>query len=141
MCRFVVYHGHPVLIADLLYRPKHGLVEQSMRSEQSFQSYNADGFGIGFYTEGFPNPCVIRSTTPAWANTGLQELSNRVYSTRIFGHVRAASPGLEVQTTNCHPFTAGRYQFMHNGAIGDFRKVKRQIQNALSDVGMYSRFN
>lgn len=133
MCRFVVYQGHPVVIADLLYKPKHSLVEQSMHAEQSFQPFNADGFGIGFYTEGFEKPCVIKSVAPAWSNMGFKNLSARVQSHLIFSHVRAASPGLAIQDTNCHPFISGKFQFMHNGAIGNFKKIKRHIQDALSD--------
>lgn len=133
MCRFVAYHGHPVLIADLLYRPRHSLVRQSMRAEYMSQPFNADGFGVGFYTEGHSTPCVVRSTMPAWSNRGLENLAHRLSSTHIFAHVRAASPGLAVQDTNTHPFCSGRFQFMHNGFINNFRGIKRKLQNMLCD--------
>ena len=81
-----------------------------------------------------PTPCVVRSTAPAWSNRSLQSLSSKLFSERIFAHVRAASPGLPVQITNCHPFWHGHYLFMHNGAIEGFRKAKRRLQNALSDA-------
>lgn len=138
MCRFVAYQGHPVLIADLLYRPRHSLVQQSMHSEMLSQPFNADGFGVGFYTPGDPTPCVVRSTAPAWSNRSLESLSRRLSSERIFGHVRAASPGLPVQITNCHPFWHGHFLFMHNGAIEHFPRIKRRLQNALSDAGWES---
>lgn len=34
---------------------------------------------------------------------------------------------------NCHPFTAGRWSFMHNGQIGGFERIRRALENALSD--------
>ena len=138
VCRFVVYQGHPVLIADLLYRPRHSLVQQSMHSELLSQPFNADGFGVGFYTAGEPTPCVVRSTAPAWSNRSLESLSRRLSSERIFGHVRAASPGLPVQITNCHPFWHGHFLFMHNGGIEHFSRIKRRLQNALSDAAWES---
>ncbi len=134
MCRFVAYQGHPVVIADLLYRPRHSLVHQSHHSEQLSLSFNADGFGVGFYVGADPTPCVMRSTGPAWSNRSLESLADKLFSERIFAHVRAASPGLPVQVTNCHPFWHGRFLFMHNGAIEGFRQAKRRLQNALSDA-------
>src|SRR5258705_283083 len=97
MCRFIAYQGEPVLIADLLYRPRHSLVRQSMSAEQMSQTFNADGFGIGFYTDDQPTPCVVRSTVPAWANRGLENLAYRIHSRVIFGHVRAASHGVQLR--------------------------------------------
>jgi glutamine amidotransferase len=133
MCRFLAYQGHPVVIADLLYRPRHSLVHQSQHSEQLPQPFNADGFGVGFYVGADPTPCVMRATGPAWSNRSLESLADKLSSQRLFAHVRAASPGLPVQVTNCHPFWHGRFLFMHNGAIEGFRKAKRRLQNALSD--------
>ena len=134
MCRFVAYQGEPVLIADLLYRPRHSLVRQSTSAEQMSQVFNADGFGVGFYTDDQPTPCVVRSTVPAWANRSLENLAYRIHSRVVFGHVRAASHGLPVQDTNTHPFSNGRYQFMHNGWIGSFRAIKRALQSSLGDA-------
>lgn len=133
MCRFIAYQGHPVLIADLLYRPRHSLVRQSMRAEHMSQSFNADGFGIGFYTDGDRSPCIVRSPAPAWSNRGLESIAHRIRSTNIFAHVRAASPGMPVQDTNCHPFGRGPFQFMHNGYLESLRYYKRRLQNELSD--------
>jgi glutamine amidotransferase len=134
MCRFIAYQGDPVLIADLLYRPRHSLVRQSTSAEQMSQTFNADGFGVGFYTDDQPTPCVVRSTVPAWANRSLENLAYRIHSRVVFGHVRAASHGLPVQDTNTHPFSNGRYQFMHNGWIGSFRSIKRALQSSLGDA-------
>jgi predicted glutamine amidotransferase len=76
----------------------------------------------------------MRSTMPAWSNRAIESLAHRLRSARIFAHVRAASPGLPVQDTNCHPFGRGRFQFMHNGTIENFSRIKRRLQNALSDT-------
>lgn len=53
----------------------------------------------------------------------------------MFAHVRA-STGSAIQQTNCHPFRHGRWLWMHNGVIRDFRKVKREIAFAV-DPSLY----
>ena len=64
----------------------------------------------------------------------------------MFAHVRAASPGFPIGETNCHPWSFGKFLFMHNGYISDFKKVsslvcisfivsqiKRKLQSLLRD--------
>jgi glutamine amidotransferase len=134
MCRFVAYQGPPVQLADLLYRPRHSLVAQSMTAEQMSQPFNADGFGVGWYpADGSISPCVIKTAMPAWGSRNLQSLAFTVSSPRVFAHVRAASPGLAVQETNSHPFAHGPFLFMHNGTVADFKLVKRALQQSLTD--------
>jgi len=54
----------------------------------------------------------------------------------VLAHVRAAI-GSAVQQTNCHPFRHGRWLFMHNGFLGDFDKVKRDLVMAV-DPSLYA---
>jgi predicted glutamine amidotransferase len=134
MCRFVAYQGHPVLLSDLLYRPRHSLVAQSSSSEQMSQPFNGDGYGVGWYApEIDPVPCVVKAAVPAWSNANARNLSTKIRSGLIFAHIRGASPGMAVQNTNCHPFSFGRFLFMHNGSIDHFARLRRKLQQGLSD--------
>jgi glutamine amidotransferase len=134
MCRFVAYQGHPVLLADLLYRPRHSLVAQSTTSEEMSQTFNGDGFGVGWYSpEIDAEPCVVKAAVPAWSSENGRSLSTKIRSGLVFAHVRAASPGLAVQHSNCHPFSRGPYLFMHNGSVGHFAMLRRRLQQGLSD--------
>lgn len=134
MCRFLAYQGHPVLLADLLYRPRHSLVAQSVHAEHMSQPFNGDGFGVGWYpAELTPFPCVLRTIQPAWASQAFESLASTITTGRAFAHVRAASPGLAVQESNSHPFRHGRFMFMHNGTIKGFRQLRRRLQQSLSD--------
>ena len=47
MCRWLAYSGAPVLLEDLLYRPEHSLIVQSMHSTLGAEATNGDGFGVG----------------------------------------------------------------------------------------------
>jgi predicted glutamine amidotransferase len=131
MCRWLAYTGSPILLERALYSPAHSLIEQSLHSRLGAEATNGDGFGIGWYDDQ-PTPGVFRSVEPAWNDQNLRELSAHITSGRFFAHIRAAI-GSAVQQTNCHPFRHGRWLFMHNGFIGDFTRVKRDLAMAVDD--------
>jgi len=134
MCRWLAYSGSPVLIEDLLYKPRHSLIDQSLHSQLGAETTNGDGFGIGWYGLG-DTPGIFRSVEPAWNDRNLRELARHIETPLLFAHIRAAI-GSAVQQGNCHPFRYGRWLFMHNGFIGDFQKVKRELVLAI-DPSLY----
>jgi predicted glutamine amidotransferase len=135
MCRWLAYSGSPVSIEDLLYRPEHSLIDQSLHSKLGAETTNGDGFGVGWYGDG-DTPGVYRSIEPAWNDRNLRDLSAHIRSPLVLAHVRAAI-GSAVQQTNCHPFRYGRWLFMHNGFIGELDKVKRDLVLAV-DPSLYA---
>jgi predicted glutamine amidotransferase len=136
MCRWLAYSGLPVLLEELLYKPKHSLIDQSLHSTMGAETTNGDGFGIGWYgaTE---TPGTFHSIEPAWNERNLRELSSHLRSGLVFAHIRASS-GSPVQETNCHPFRYGNWLWMHNGLIGEFSRVKRELVLAV-DPSLYPR--
>ena len=131
MCRWLAYSGSPILIENLLYRPSHSLIDQSLHSRLGAETTNGDGFGIGWYGEANV-PGVFHSIEPAWNDQNLRELAAHIRSPLVFAHIRAAI-GSPVQQTNCHPFRHGRWLFMHNGAIRDLDRVKRDLVLAVDE--------
>ena len=135
MCRWMAYSGSPVLLEELLYKPKHSLIDQSLHSTMGAETTNGDGFGIGWYGVG-ETPATYHSIEPAWNERNLRDLAAHVESRLVFAHIRASS-GSPVQQTNCHPFRHGRWLWMHNGLIADFHEVKRDLVLAV-DPSLYS---
>ena len=125
MCRWLAYSGSPVLLDDLLYKPEHSLIVQSLHSQLGAEETNGDGFGVGWYGAE-ETPAIFRSVEPAWNDANLRDLSRHISSGLVFAHIRASS-GAPVQQTNCHPFRHGRWLWMHNGVIRDFHVVKRDL--------------
>ncbi len=125
MCRWLAYFGQPVLLDELLYKPAHSLIDQSLHSRMGAETTNGDGFGLGWYGIG-GTPAVFHSVEPAWNERNLRELAGHVTAPLLFAHIRA-STGSAVQQTNCHPFRHGRWLWMHNGFLGDFARVKRDL--------------
>ena len=93
MCRWLAYSGSPVLIEDLLFKPAHSLVDQSLHSRLGAETTNGDGFGIGWYGTG-DTPGLYHCVEPAWNERNLRELAAHVTSPLVFAHIRASSaPG------------------------------------------------
>ena len=134
MCRFLLYMGPPVTLDVLTTRPEYSIIRQSYQSRYAKEPLNGDGFGIAWYSPDVsPEPARFCSIQPAWSSQNLRHLARVTRSEAILAHVRAASSGMSVSETNCHPFTVGRFAFMHNGAIAEFPKLKRRLQQRLSE--------
>lgn len=152
MCRFVAYHGPPIRLDELLYKPDHSIIHQSTDSRERDGPLNGDGWGVGWYVPRLsPEPAVYREVRPAWGDENMRQVSPLVETSLYFAHVRAASPGLAVQQLNCHPFHGGRHLledrrdrssieegrqkllFMHNGKLGAYDDVVRRLRDELDD--------
>ncbi|KAJ2705615.1 glutamine amidotransferase subunit [Coemansia sp. IMI 203386] len=137
MCRFLLYKSNsPILLADLLTRPAHSIIMQSFNCKlliNKHQTMNGDGFGIGWYDEPRTKGCIFTSTLPAWSNVNLQRLAEKIKSKLVFAHVRATTGGTATSESNCHPWQYGNLMWMHNGNIGGFERIKRQMQASLSE--------
>ena len=131
MCRFLAYSGDAIFLEDLVCKPRHSLVRQSLQASEAKTTTNGDGFGIGWYGER-DTPGVYREVMPAWSDENLLALCANVRSRLFMAHVRAATGG-GVSRLNCHPFHHGRYLFIHNGQVGDFARMRRRMEAELSD--------
>jgi glutamine amidotransferase len=137
MCRFLAYHGEPILIEALVASPTHSLIKQSQHAAEGKTETNGDGFGVGWYGER-PEPGLYRELRPAWSDENLWSICSQVRSKLFFAHVRAAT-GTATTRANCHPFTLGRFMFMHNGQVGGYRGIRRRIEALVPDDLYLSR--
>jgi predicted glutamine amidotransferase len=135
MCRWMAYSGDPILVEDVLFRPAHSLIDQSLHSRMGATTTNGDGFGIGWYGDG-ARPALFKNTEPAWNDQNLRELASQIRTPILLAHIRA-STGTPVQRSNCHPFRHEQWLWMHNGAIRGFHEIKRDLLMAV-DPSLYS---
>ena len=136
MCRWIAYLGDPINVGSVLYEPKNSIVRQSKESHLGAEATNGDGFGVGWYIDGFEEPVRYRSTQPAWNDENLKEIARDLESRCFITHVRAGT-STPVQQTNCHPFRYGKWLFAHNGLISGWHKVRRELSFAV-DPSLYS---
>ncbi len=123
MCRWAAYIGEAIFLEDVISRPGHSLIHQSHCATQCHTATNADGFGVAWYGER-AEPGHYRDVLPAWSDPNLRSLTAQVRSHLFLAHVRA-STGTATSRNNCHPFTAGRWSFMHNGQVGGYDAFRR----------------
>jgi glutamine amidotransferase len=131
----MAYSGSPVRLEELLLKPGHSLIDQSLHSRLGATTTNGDGFGLGWYGVG-DTPGVFHSVEPAWNDRNLKDLARHLVSPLVFAHIRASTGGA-IQQTNCHPFRHGKWLWMHNGLIREFATVKRELAFAV-DPSLYA---
>ena len=130
MCRWLAYSGSPIYLDELIFKPEHSLIDQSVSARVTATTTNADGFGIGWFGTR-PTPGLYRDIRPAWNDSNLQDLAAQIESHLFVAHVRSATVP-PVQQTNCHPFRYNNWLFMHNGSIRRFADLRRDLLMAVA---------
>lgn len=131
MCRFAAYIGPKIPLERIVTLPQHSLLAQSQHANEAKLAVNGDGFGVAWY-DGSAAPGLYRDVLPAWADSNLNDICRMVKSQLFLAHVRASTVG-QTARMNCHPFRYGKWSFMHNGQIGGFARIRRQLEQALPD--------
>lgn len=132
MCRWIAYQGQPIFMEKLVTQPAHSLIHQSLHTalnyhrDGSLWTTNGDGFGIGWYSEK-ATPGLFKDARPAWNDNNLTEICEQVQSRLFMAHIRAVTTGA-VQRSNSHPFKCKNWLFQHNGYIGNFEVLRRDLQ-------------
>ncbi len=130
MCRWMAYAGEKIYLENLLFLQKNSLISQSLKATKSSFATSGDGFGVAWYG-GKKTPGLFKDVLPAWNDENLRQLSQHVKSGLFLAHVRATT-GTGVSRANCHPFTYGKWSFMHNGQIGNWPLLRRDIESMIS---------
>jgi gamma-glutamyl hercynylcysteine S-oxide hydrolase len=117
MCRHLAYVGPPVTLSSLVLDPDHSLYEQSWQpcDMRGGGTVNADGFGLGWYTDG--HPIRYRRSVPIWTDQNLPELAGSIRSGAVLAAVRNGTVGMPYGEAAVAPFKAGNWLFSHNGRI------------------------
>lgn len=131
MCRWIAYHGEIAPLDSYVIKPVHSLVKQSVHALESTAVFNGDGFGLGWYDD-LPEPGLYKELRPAWSDENLFHLCAHLRSHLFFAHVRAAT-GTSVARPNCHPFACGRWLFMHNGLVGNWKNLRRRVEELIAE--------
>jgi gamma-glutamyl hercynylcysteine S-oxide hydrolase len=118
MCRHLAYLGPPATLRSVIIDPTHGLYRQSWAPRrQRHGTVNADGFGVGWYAPGNPDPARYRRAEPIWGDESFADVARVTTSAAILAAVRCATAGTALGIAAVAPFTAGRWLFSHNGVV------------------------
>ncbi|MGH3189874.1 MAG: hypothetical protein ACRDPY_26070 [Streptosporangiaceae bacterium] len=118
MCRQLAYLGPAATLRSVIIEPPHGLYRQGWAPRlQRHGTVNADGFGVGWYCDGDPEPARYRQAVPIWADESFADVARVTRAPAILAAVRCATSGTDLGPSAVAPFRAGRWLFSHNGVI------------------------
>lgn len=129
MCRFLAWIGAPRFLDDFVLKADQSLVTQSRSALVGKTSLNADGFGLAWYADQ-ETPCVYKDVHPAWSDENLKQIASHTKARLFLAHVRA-STSTATSRNNCHPFSRGRWSFMHNGQVGGHLKLRQKLDGMI----------
>lgn len=132
MSRLTAYIGPDIALQELLIRPPNSLYAQARESHEAFHaSFNADGFGIGWYHN--DAPLRYTQTSPIWHDRNLGALTRSLQSELWLAVVRNSIGGDDATPYNAQPYLSDSLMFMHDGFVTDFnRNLKPACLNYLS---------
>lgn len=140
MCRFAIYLGPPIRVSHLLLSTNHSLRRQSFACRERRTPDNEDGYGLGWYSLG-PLPNLLHGELPAHLDPVFDAAARSIVSHCFFGHVRAASKGMHISVSNCHPFAFGNLLWMHNGMISGYDRIEPKLREHVKGEGYMLRGN
>jgi glutamine amidotransferase len=118
VCRHLAYLGPPVPLATVLFEQPHSLYRQSWAPRRQLHgTVNADGFGVGWYVPGDPQPARYRRDKPIWGDANLPDLARVVRSGAVLAAVRSGTTGMGFAESAAAPFAGHGVLFSHNGAV------------------------
>ena len=133
MCRHLAWLGRPRSLSSLVLEPRSSLLVQSYAPRrQRYGTLNADGWGVGFYVPGRPEPARWRSARPLWTDASFASVAPVLSSGCVLAAVRSATVGMPVEESAAAPFADGRWLLSHNGRVD--RAVLPPARDAESTV-------
>jgi glutamine amidotransferase len=118
MCRHLAYLGSAATLRSVIIEPACGLYRQGWAPRlQRHGTVNADGFGVGWYGDGDPEPARYRRAEPIWADESFADVARVTKSRAMLAAVRCATAATDRGPAAAAPFRGGRWLFSHNGVI------------------------
>ena len=118
MCRHLAYLGPAASLRSVLIDPPHGLYRQAWAPRrQRHGTVNADGFGVGWYAPGDPDPARYRRAVPIWGDESFADVARVTSAGALLASVRCATAGTDPGIAAVAPYAWGRWLFSHNGVL------------------------
>ena len=142
MCRLLLYIGNKSSIFNILFKPEHSLIKQTLlkcyspdypMGNSSDHDINIEGFGILVLKNN--KQLLYKSTKHIWNDNNLINLCKFLNTECFMAHIRGKElfKYNTISYNNCHPFIYNNYSMIHNGIIGNFNKIKKILFNNISN--------
>jgi glutamine amidotransferase len=120
---WLAWHGQPVLIEQLLFNPRGGLIDQARSPGRGEDAR----FGLGWYGTG-DSPGVYHADAPPWDDDALRDLGRSVSSPLFIAHVGSGRDPAITQY--------GRWLFVLDGVIAGIEELKPELLAAVDPALM-----
>lgn len=135
MCRHLAWRGEPRSLHDLVVEAPHALYTQSWAPRrQRHGTVNVDGFGVGWWVPGRPEPVRYRRAQPIWSDASFASLAPTVSAGSVVAAVRSATPGTALDESAAAPFAHGPWLLSHNGRLDDWGTARAALGPRAADV-------
>ena len=132
MCRHLAYLGPRASLRSVLIDPPHGLYRQAWAPRrQRHGTINADGFGVGWYAPGDPDPARYRRAVPIWGDESFADVARVTSAGALLAAVRCATAGTDPGIAAVAPYTSGSWLFSHNGVLDGWPAAAAGLAAAL----------
>lgn len=153
MCRLTAYLGAEIPASILVFGGDHPLFAQSWRPRELLSgSVNADGYGVVWYGDADAGPAArrigdgteppgrIAGDGPIWSDEeDLRRSLPLLRSRCVVAALRNGTPGIPLGPSGRLPMVDGRWTFVLNGFVSDFRaRHMRALRSGLPDE-LYGR--
>ncbi len=129
MCRLYGFRASSLTRVECtLVRAQNALLAQSRLDARG--TSNPDGWGIASYDDGAPR--LERCDTAAFEDLRFSAAAEQIYARTVLAHVRRATVG-GATSANTHPFSHGRWSFVHNGTVTAFDRVGKLLEEETDD--------
>lgn len=130
MCRLYGFHANePTRIECSLIHAQNALMAQSIRDREGLT--HGHGWGVAEYPDGIP--LVEKQAWAAYDGEHFRKSASRVYARTVVAHIRRATVGAPA-LENTHPFAHGRWLLAHNGTVGAFDLIRKQMLEAMDPI-------
>lgn len=119
MSHWLAWHGQQLLIEQLLFNPRGGLINHARSSGGDEDA----AFGLGWYGTG-DGPGVYQGAVAPWEDDGLRDLARSVRSPLFIAHVRSGAGPAITQY--------GRWLFVFDGVINRFEELQPELLAAVN---------
>ena len=123
MCRLLAYvTRQPRGLADVLGK--------GLPAFAALSAHHRDGWGFAWYRSDDGRLEVAKAPEQAQDSPAFAETAARIRTNMLIGHLRWATPGMDLFAENTHPFARGSLAFAHNGSLSPLDAVEELIAPA-----------
>jgi predicted glutamine amidotransferase len=123
MCRLLAYvTRQPRTLTDVF--------GEGLPAFAALSAHHRDGWGFAWYRPEDGRLEVAKAPEQAQDSPAFAQAATQIRTDMLIGHLRWATPGMDLCSENTHPFARGSVAFAHNGSLAPLEAIEELIAPA-----------